>query len=99
MSSSLHAMRHASLAPGYFEQASVELFNTLRVQASWPDRPVGPTPSRPMPAHLLASEWRDPPAYRCSGVFRVHFSMTGDCWGFSSGKQGLLQSFDQLHRV
>ena len=64
MSSSLHAVRHASLSPGYFEQASVELFNTLRVQASWPDRPVGPTPSRPMPAHLLASEWRDPPAYR-----------------------------------
>jgi len=29
-------------------------------------RPVGPSPYRPTAAHLLASEWRDPPAYRFS---------------------------------
>ena len=66
MSSSLHAARPAGLAPGFFEPASVELFTTLRVQARWPDRPAGPSPYRPTAAHLLASEWRDPPAYRFS---------------------------------
>ena len=47
-----------------FERASVALFSTWGLANGWPAPPNDLGRLQTVPAQLLKSEWRDPPAFR-----------------------------------
>ena len=52
------------LTPEAFERASVALFSTWGRANGWPAPPNDLGRLQTVPAQLLKSEWRDPPAFR-----------------------------------